>query len=168
MLTGKPTTQYGRLAYSLIPEVGAVVANLGGIGFSGEKEVVYLSQWVVEGHQISAPGDGGIYRTLEWKLSENDFTSQSHAHSSVVHTGLALKHEAKPFYIKVKIEGKLRKLTDRLTSQFVFPPRSRKGTGDCGYTLATEFQAPTWAAARLAGPGVEGCDGAEESARCAP
>lgn len=129
MLTGKPTTQFGRSAYSLIPEFGAMGVNVGGVGLSGEKMVVYSSQWVLEGHQVSDHGEGGIYRTLEWKLSENDFTSQSQAHSNIVHTGLAIRHEAKPFYIKVKIKGKLRKVTDRLTSQFVFPPKSRKDQG---------------------------------------
>ncbi|KAB5554770.1 hypothetical protein GE09DRAFT_1222243 [Coniochaeta sp. 2T2.1] len=72
---------------------------------------------------------GATYKTLKWGLSENDFISQSQAHSSVVHTGFAITHEAKPFYIKVKIDGKLRKVSDRLKSVFVFPPRSRKDQG---------------------------------------
>lgn len=134
MLTGKPTISFGKTSYSLKPEVGAMGAHIGGVGVSGEKMVVYSSQWVLDGHLVPGNPDGVVprgatYKTLKWDLSEDDFTSQSPVHGSVVHTGFAITHEAKPFYIKVKIEGKLRKLSDRLKSKFVFPPRSRKDQG---------------------------------------
>lgn len=131
MLTGKPTIASGKTSYSVAPKVGAMGVSVGGIGLKKDKAVTHSSKWVVKGYPVPGnPRDGvsggATYRTLRWELSESDLSSPL-AHSNVVHTGLAFTHDAKPFYIRVEIEGKLRKVSDRL--RFAFPPRIHRDQG---------------------------------------
>ncbi|EFX05201.1 hypothetical protein CMQ_3270 [Grosmannia clavigera kw1407] len=70
--------------------------------------------------------DGSSFRTLLWELSQDDLAAQSQ-HSILFYTGLAFQHEARPFYIKIKIQGRLRKVTDQIKS--IFPPRAKPKQG---------------------------------------
>jgi len=69
------------------------------------------------------------YKTLKWELSENDLESQS-THSEAVHTAFTFVHDCQPFFLRVEIKGKLKKVSDKLKSKWMkFPSNMNKDDG---------------------------------------
>ncbi|EFX04050.1 hypothetical protein CMQ_978 [Grosmannia clavigera kw1407] len=130
MITGTPSTRKEKTTINATPEFGAGGCSIGGIGFRSEKTTNRSSRWILSSQPLAGRSRHGIpgvgYNTIIWNLEENDLIAQP-LHSNVFHTGLAITHEARPFYIKVQIAGKLRKLTDRLKYQF--PARAHQEEG---------------------------------------
>lgn len=146
LLTGKTTTREGRLLYSAIPEFGACGFSAGGLGVQAEKTVHCENRWVLSGHHVAGSlRDGSFdatYKTLVWDLSENELDAQP-LHSNTFHTGLALTHDAKPFFIKVEIEGRLRKRLDRLRYRFPARGTNNQGTATTLIRLGSEYRSGT-------------------------
>ncbi|KAJ5116253.1 hypothetical protein N7456_000601 [Penicillium angulare] len=134
-LEGKPTQVVTKHTIHLTPEFNVLGNGGGGLGYERERSVVTSSRWMFTGHIL--PGARGVgesrdqnafqnmgYRTLKWELSEDELQSQP-THSSVIQTACALEHDDKPFFIRVEIEGKLRKRSAQLKSNvkqlFKFP-----------------------------------------------
>lgn len=130
MLVGTTATRDGKNSYSATPNVGFGGFSIGGIGVNSEKTVSYSSRWILSGHPVAGRHRDGFsrtnYNTLVWDLSENELSAQSQ-HSNVFHTGFAFTHEARPFYIKVEIVGKLRKILDKIRHHF--PPFAHREQG---------------------------------------
>ncbi|TEY34608.1 hypothetical protein BOTCAL_0622g00010 [Botryotinia calthae] len=109
----------------------------GGVGFDSAKDVEYVKRWKFIGQLIPADHPNkkgyktGVYRTLEWDLTESDFETQA-THSDVFHTAFAFEHTGDEFYMEVEIEGKLKSPKDRIRRYLNF---SSRGKGSKGPTL---------------------------------
>jgi hypothetical protein len=125
-LEGKPTDMTTKNTIHLTPEVNFLGNGGGGLGYDHEETFTQTSRWMFTGNVLPGSkfgamprnGDGPrgmIYRTLKWELSGDDFQRQSR-HSSVIQTAFTLEHDIDPFLIRVEIQGKLRRNSERLKS----------------------------------------------------
>ncbi|KAF7889172.1 hypothetical protein EAF00_009472 [Botryotinia globosa] len=102
----------------------------GGFGFDRVKDSVCSSRWNFKGQLIPAvyPNQQGhqtgVYRTLKWDLIESDFETQA-THGDVIYTAFAFEHASDAFYMKVKIEGKLKSPKDRIRRCLKFSSRAK-------------------------------------------
>ncbi|KAJ5538228.1 hypothetical protein N7494_007707 [Penicillium frequentans] len=125
-LEGEPTNVTTKNVMHLTPELNVLGNGGGGLGCDREQTFTQSSRWTFTGNLL--PGsrfilrpqnENGtkamVYRTLKWELSGDDFSRQS-THSNVIQTAFTLEHDMDPFYIRVEIQGKLKKSSDRLKS----------------------------------------------------
>ncbi|KAJ5797951.1 uncharacterized protein N7503_007247 [Penicillium pulvis] len=125
-LEGKPTNVTTKNVMHLTPELNVLGNGGGGLGCDREQTFTQSSRWTFTGNLL--PGsrfilrpqnDNGtramVYRTLKWELSGDDFSRQS-THSNVIQTAFTLEHDMDPFYIRVEIQGKLKKGSGRFKS----------------------------------------------------
>jgi hypothetical protein len=120
--------------FHFTPNVNALGNGAGGVGIDTEKTSTHNSRWTFSGQIL--PGKdkrgrsvrGAAYRTLKWELNENELESRS-IHNNVIHTAFTFEHEGKPFYLRVKIKGKLQRTKDRIKHHLKFPPDRNKGQG---------------------------------------
>ncbi|KAF7865732.1 hypothetical protein EAF04_005898 [Stromatinia cepivora] len=100
------------------------------------KRKIHTSRWLFSGQLLPVKDKlgrnsiayGAVYRRLRWELTENDLEARS-LHSNIIHTGLALEHEYKPFYLHVEIDGKLKRVKDRIMKHMKFSSASRGNQG---------------------------------------
>ncbi|PMD41401.1 hypothetical protein L207DRAFT_632808 [Hyaloscypha variabilis F] len=126
-LLGDPTRLDEKINIDINPKVAAsgVYAEVG--GWSKEKKVSSLRQWILHGHKLSIIEDSrgretssSSARTLVWTLEENKEDPQARQ-DAVVHAGFAFRHDGRPVCIKVRVDGTLKSLTSKIKS--IFPPK---------------------------------------------
>ncbi|KAJ5288706.1 hypothetical protein N7478_001736 [Penicillium angulare] len=157
-LEGKPTQMLTKHTMHLTPEFNVLGNGGGGLGYERERSVMSSSRWIFTGHIL--PGSRSAedrrhennfhsmtYRTLKWELSEDELQPQP-THSSVIQTACALEHDDRPFFIRVEIEGKLRKRSAQLKSNvkqlFKFPSEvSRDDSRSSILVLPDKNERPT-------------------------
>ncbi|KAJ2998775.1 hypothetical protein NUW58_g214 [Xylaria curta] len=114
-MLGSPRYQAVETRNNLSPEVEiGSIAGVGGIGHESVKKMVREHWWKFHGHLV-APGQTrpGIYKVLQWHVTENELQPQP-LHSNTVHTAFSFVHDCQPFFMHVKIEGKLRRKTSHI------------------------------------------------------
>ncbi|PQE04193.1 2-amino-3-carboxymuconate-6-semialdehyde decarboxylase protein [Rutstroemia sp. NJR-2017a BVV2] len=119
--------------YRFTPHVDVLGAGAGGIGIDTSKRKVLSSRWSFTGQLLFAEDKDDatrekVYRRLKWELTENKLESRV-LHSNLFHAGFTIEHERQPFYLKIEIEGKLRRTKDRIMNRLKFPPNSQKKDG---------------------------------------
>ncbi|KAM3074160.1 hypothetical protein ACMFMF_006182 [Clarireedia jacksonii] len=113
----------------LTPSAQFAGYGISGMGVDKESLFTYSSRWKFSGHLIPGKGNHWTYKTLKWDLSENDLEAQS-THSNEVHTAFTFEHGGQPFFMRVEIKGKLRKLHGRVKDKLMkFPPNAKKDDG---------------------------------------
>lgn len=139
-LEGQPTEVTTKKRYHFTPEINVLGNGGGGLGYDREHEIKQTSCWMFTGNILpgsrfpaNAQFDNGtrgmVYRTLKWELSEDDLQPQS-THSNVIQTAFTFEHDNDPFFIRVEIQGKLRRVSDRLKRKFLmFPSETKKKEG---------------------------------------
>jgi hypothetical protein len=154
-LGGPPKSLSTKQTLHLTPRLIVLGNGGGGVGYDRERNLTYISQWTFSGHLLPAKQSEyynttrsrihrsritgvnrtpkpTVYRTLRWELTENDLESTS-THSSSIHTAFTFEHDNKPFYIRVEIQGKLQKKSDRLKGKIKglmkFPSDANKDEG---------------------------------------
>ncbi|KAL2157298.1 hypothetical protein VTH06DRAFT_6236 [Thermothelomyces fergusii] len=90
----------------LIPIVGVMGFEFGGIGRKIGSSMQHVSQWVFKGTLCKPQGRNGL-QTLEWELSENKL-NPGQTHNQTYHTAFAFEHSKRPVFMRVEVEGKLR------------------------------------------------------------
>ncbi|KAM3082218.1 hypothetical protein ACMFMG_004667 [Clarireedia jacksonii] len=119
--------------YYFAPHVDALGVGAGGVGIDKTKTKFESSRWTFTGQlllandKLNRPYET-VYRRLKWELTENELESRV-LHSNLFHTGFTIEHEHRPFYLKIEIQGKLRKTKDRIMNRFRFPPSGQKEDG---------------------------------------
>ncbi|KAK0730766.1 hypothetical protein B0H67DRAFT_448055, partial [Lasiosphaeris hirsuta] len=107
-----------RQVKNFTPTIQVLGSGAGGLGIDTEKMTHTASRWRFSGHISSS--EGSIwYNTLRWELEENILETQP-MHSNVIHTAFALEHNARKFYMTVKVSGKLAHRSDRLRNKLKF------------------------------------------------
>jgi hypothetical protein len=119
--------------YRFTPHVDVLGAGAGGVGIDASKQKVLSSRWSFTGQLLFAEDKDDatrekVYRRLKWELAENKLESRV-LHSNLFHAGFTFEHERQPFYLKIEIEGKLRRTKDRIMNRLKFPPDSQKKDG---------------------------------------
>jgi len=103
--------------------------GLGGLGFDRESSSKYSSRWKFSGNLQGKNSTDWTYKTLRWELSENDLDTQS-THSNEVHTAFTFEHGGQPFFMRVEIKGKLKKMHARVKDKLMkFPSSANKDDG---------------------------------------
>ncbi|PQE08915.1 Pfs domain protein [Rutstroemia sp. NJR-2017a WRK4] len=119
--------------YRFTPHVEVLGAGAGGVGIDTSKRKVLSSRWSFTGQLLFAEDKDDatrekVYRRLKWELTENKLESRV-LHSNLFRAGFTFEHERQPFYLKIEIEGKLRRTKDRIINWLKFPPGSQKNDG---------------------------------------
>ncbi|CAH0054776.1 unnamed protein product [Clonostachys solani] len=105
-LTGAKSTRTEAKSNKIIPTLGMMGFELGGIGHETTVSRELTDRWVFKG-LVRKPRTGPGYRTLEWELSGNSLDA-TQDHRQVYHTAFAFEHSERPVYMRVEIDGKLR------------------------------------------------------------
>lgn len=95
------------------PEAEATSTNIGGIGAGLKKTISSSGAWRISSnlpHSKNVPP----LRSIRWDIS-NDLDTPS-LHRNPIHTGLVFHGGGRPFSLKVEIEGKSSKISDRIKS----------------------------------------------------
>ncbi|KAK4868047.1 hypothetical protein LT330_007245 [Penicillium expansum] len=142
-LEGRPTNMTTKSVMHLTPEVNVLGNGGGGLGYDREQTFTQASRWMFTGNLL--PGSrllanpeninysrAMVYRTLKWELSKDDLQRQS-THSSEIQTAFTFEHDMEPFYIRVEIQGKLKRNSKHLRSNvkqlFKFHSDNQKEVG---------------------------------------
>ncbi|VUC28709.1 unnamed protein product [Clonostachys rosea] len=105
-LTGVKSTRTEAKSNKMTPTVGMMGLELGGVGHETTVSRELTDRWVFKG-LVRRPRTGPGYRTLEWELSGNSLDA-TQDHRQEYRTAFAFEHSARPVYMRVEIDGKLR------------------------------------------------------------
>ncbi|KAK3394009.1 hypothetical protein B0H63DRAFT_459713 [Podospora didyma] len=112
---GPETHVQEKSSKSFTPSAEAFGFGAGGVGFNKEKIVQTANRWKFTGSMV--PSEDSIwYDTLCWNLEENPQETQS-MQPNQFHTAFAFEHNAKKFYMRVEVRGKLAHTSDRFKSK---------------------------------------------------
>lgn len=137
-LVGEAKCTEFKQTMSLAPEIHAFGGGAGGVGVNSEKAFKSSSRWAFNGQLL--PGKGTwTYKTLEWNLTDNELKKQTFQ-NSCVHTAFTFQHAGQPFTMKVDIEGRLEKWSQRIMSRLKFGSVTHEGEGQS--TTLIDFQEP--------------------------
>lgn len=124
--TGQEKIVLNKKSLHLTPHAEFGGFGLGGMGIQQESFSKHSSRWKFSGHLLPGKGrQSWAYKSLKWDLSENDEEHQS-THANEVHTAFTFEHGGQPFFMRVEITGKLKKLHGRLKNKIMkFPSSAR-------------------------------------------
>lgn len=105
-LTGAKSTRTEAKSNKIIPTLGMMGFELGGVGHETTVSRKLTDRWEFKG-LVRKPKTGPGYRTLEWELSGNSLDA-TQDHRQEYHTAFAFEHSQRPVYMRVEIDGKLR------------------------------------------------------------
>ncbi|CAG9939644.1 unnamed protein product [Clonostachys rosea f. rosea IK726] len=105
-LTGAKSTRTEAKSNKIIPTLGMMGFELGGVGHETTVSRELTDRWVFKG-LVRKPRTGPGYRTLEWELSGNSLDA-TQDHRQEYHTAFAFEHSQRPVFMRVEIDGKLR------------------------------------------------------------
>ena len=126
---GPETIVQMKKSLSLSPNAQILGYDFDEVGVDKESSFSYSSRWKFSGHLLPGKGNHWAYKTLKWDLSENDLQPQS-SHSNEVHTAFTFEHGGQPFFMRIEIKGKLRKLHGRVKDRLMkFPSSSKQEDG---------------------------------------
>lgn len=94
------------------PEAEALRTGLGGTQVVESATRSSREGWIISS-RLSPSKDPRLYRGVCWQIIPNNLDAAVHA-SPTIHTGFLLQGGGQPFSLKVEIEGKSSKLSDRL------------------------------------------------------
>lgn len=118
-----------RKSLHLTPNAQVLGYGFGGMGLDTETSFTSSNRWKFSGHLLPGKGNQWTYKTLKWDLSENDLEPQS-THSPEVHTAFTFEHGGQPFFMRVEIKGKLKKIHGRVKDKLMkFPASAKKEDG---------------------------------------
>lgn len=127
--TGPEKTVHSKKSMHFTPNANFAGFGIGGLGANKESSMTSSSRWKFSGHLQGHDSKGWTYKSLKWHLSENDLESES-THSSEVHTAFTFAHGGQPFFMRVEIQGKLKKLHARVKDKLMkFPSSAKKDDG---------------------------------------
>ncbi|PQE30504.1 2-amino-3-carboxymuconate-6-semialdehyde decarboxylase protein [Rutstroemia sp. NJR-2017a WRK4] len=113
----------------LTPSAQFAGYEISGVSVDKESSFTYSSRWKFSGQLLPGKRNHWTFKTLKWELSENDLEAQT-THSNEVHTAFTFEHGGQPFFMRVEIKGKLRKLHGRVKEKLrKFPSNSKKDDG---------------------------------------
>lgn len=128
-LTGPEKTVQITKSLHFTPSGEAMGFRFDGVGVDKESSFISSSRWGFRG-QILSGKECWRYNTLKWDLSENNLDTES-THSSEVHTAFTFEHGGQPFFMRVEIKGRLRKLHGRVKDKLKlmkFPSNAEDGS----------------------------------------
>ncbi|KAK3986915.1 hypothetical protein QBC44DRAFT_332455 [Cladorrhinum sp. PSN332] len=130
-LSGRETLIHTTTTKKMAPEIQLLgQVGVGGVGVDKQTVVQTASRWKFTGH-ISSSAGHNTFNRLQWSLDENPYEIQP-THGDEFHTAFALEHNAKRFYMTVKVSGKLLKLSSRAKDLLKF--------GDNGHDAVTKVE----------------------------
>ncbi|UNI20226.1 hypothetical protein JDV02_006331 [Purpureocillium takamizusanense] len=86
--------------------------GIGGVGMNKKKTVERCSRWTLNSSLVRGR-TGKLYQGLKWSLAANKFDGGSRPGGNV-YTAFSFQYNGQPFFMKIKIEGKLDQATDRV------------------------------------------------------
>lgn len=136
-LAGEKTSVESKRIVRMTPEVNVFGTGGGGLGVDKEKTFRCSSRWAFNGQLLPGEGSWGAYKALRWNLAENELDEQAFR-SNRVHTAFTFEHSGKPFLMKVEIEGRLEKWSNRARQKLKFG--SNKGKDESYTTTLIDFK----------------------------
>jgi hypothetical protein len=134
-LCGELKSMPVKTSYHFTPNINVLGNGFGGLGVNTERFTNHTSKWEFSGNLSTAKdkrrggsGTRSVYRTLKWELTENELEAQP-GHNSIIQTGFTFEHEGEPFYMRVEIDGKLEKTSQRMKKLLKFPSTINKKDG---------------------------------------
>ncbi|ORY69652.1 uncharacterized protein BCR38DRAFT_89643 [Pseudomassariella vexata] len=110
-LNGQPRQQLKLVRHRATPyvEAGGIV-GIGNMGRDSEKAFIQESRWIFNSHigPDRSKKNSWAYRVLQWELAENKLEKQA-THNNKFHTAFAFEHGGQPFFMKVEVDGKLKR-----------------------------------------------------------
>ncbi|KAJ2905778.1 hypothetical protein MKZ38_004455 [Zalerion maritima] len=130
-LSGEERQRFLRRTKQFTPEFYAMGQGAGGVGINKEKMTQQRCRWTFSGQivnddamsqdekgyrrqrsQSTAPEERGpswMYKTLVWRLTENDLEEEIQTRTKSFHTAFAFEHGGQPFFMTVEVEGRVEK-----------------------------------------------------------
>ncbi|KAI0205542.1 hypothetical protein F4808DRAFT_472227 [Astrocystis sublimbata] len=91
-------------------EIGSI-AGIGGVVHESMKKTVRDCWWRFESHlKPDKKAKSRAYKVLQWHVTENELQAQP-LHKNTFHTAFSFAHGGQPFFMHVKIDGKLQDKT---------------------------------------------------------
>ncbi|KAK0708857.1 hypothetical protein B0T21DRAFT_352886 [Apiosordaria backusii] len=161
-LTGSRTVQSEIKSNSLIPTIGAMGVELGGMGHQSTTSKDRVGQWVFKG-TVGRPKGPYDYCTLEWEWIENEL-DPNRAHKQEYNTAFAFEHSERPVIMRVDVQGKLQSKSRQLKHGFL-KFSSQFGKGD-NSTLTHLDLSKTTGLKKVLDPIADGLDMAMQMENC--
>lgn len=112
VLSGEPIPVSQDQTFEANPNVTFSGATVSALSFNHKRSYVSNASWDFRGFPETRPSDG-TFDSVEWHLLENHFERQP-SYPTEFKTAFAFTNNGQPFLMKVEIDGRLSRITQRL------------------------------------------------------